>query len=513
MMSVSLLGIILVQTFWIQNAIETKKKQFADDVKFVMSKVSDELYKDEVINFTVQFMDFVKNKNYAKEADISKFVYEQVNTTTNETFRYASSAVSENQYYIGLNDFRINDSLLIASISSKNDVFKIKNATSNIELSNIDQSEKFTFYSSLKDVDKVAFEQIYKNKISSKPIYERLNPKIIKEMLQSEFESRNIAADFKFGVFINNYLTNVKSPFYKTDQANTFSTNLFDKLTDDSDITLKVTFPKKNTFILSSLTLMLGLSAFFTIAILIVFTFSVQQILKQKKISEVKTDFINNMTHEFKTPIATINLALDSIKNPSIHSDSSKLLHYIGLMKEENSRMHKQVENVLQISKLEKKQLDITKTTLSFKQAIDNAIKHTKLLLDSHGGKLTINNKIKKDKGYGNLFHLTNVFANIIENAIKYSDKAPTIHLDLFNNHKYFMVKITDQGIGMSKSAQKNVFNKFYREQRGNIHNVKGHGLGLSYVKEIVTIHGGFVYIESEKEKEVHLRFSFQYIN
>ena len=205
------------------------------------------------------------------------------------------------------------------------------------------------------------------------------------------------------------------------------------------------------------------------------------------------------MTHEFKTPIATINLAIDSIKNPKIINDTEKVIRYVNMIRDENKRMHKQVENVLRISKLEKNQLDISTEIIDIHEVIEDAINHVSLLIDDTNGTVNTHFQAITSEINGNEFHLTNVLVNILENGIKYTQGAPKIDVYTESANKFFIIKIKDEGIGMSKSVQKQVFDKFYREQKGNVHDVKGHGLGLAYVKEIVEKHHGTVFVESEK--------------
>ena len=169
------------------------------------------------------------------------------------------------------------------------------------------------------------------------------------------------------------------------------------------------------------------------------------------------------------------------------------------MIRDENKRMHSQVENVLRISRLEKNQLEISKETIDIHDTIEDAISHVSLLINDKKGKVRTHLEAITSEISGNEFHLTNVLVNILENAIKYTEGAPIIDVYTESTNKFFVVKIKDEGIGMSKNVQKNVFNKFYREQKGNIHDVKGHGLGLAYVKEIVEKHHGTVFVESEK--------------
>ena len=246
---------------------------------------------------------------------------------------------------------------------------------------------------------------------------------------------------------------------------------------------------------------MLILSIVFTSVIILAYSSALYQLIKQRQISQIKTDFINNMTHEFKTPIATINLALDSIKNPKILEDKDKVLRYLGMIREENKRMHAQVENVLRISKLEKNELNISKERVDLHELVEEAIMHVELIIEDRGGEITVNLNADKTSVLANDSHFTNVLVNILDNAIKYSPEAPKIIVTTEVVGNNILVHVKDHGSGMSKSAQKRVFEKFYREHTGDIHNVKGHGLGLAYVKRIIEDHQGHISVESEKDK------------
>ncbi len=207
------------------------------------------------------------------------------------------------------------------------------------------------------------------------------------------------------------------------------------------------------------------------------------------------------MTHEFKTPIATINLALDAIKNPKIIEDKEKVQRYLQMIKDENKRMHAQVENVLRISKLEKNELDISKEPTDVNEILENAIEHISLIVEDREGVINTHFNANRTTILLNEMHFTNVLVNILDNAIKYSPEAPIIDIYTENIKDFILIKIQDQGSGMSKIAQKRVFEKFYREHTGDLHNVKGHGLGLAYVKQIVDDHNGQIFVESEKGK------------
>jgi two-component system phosphate regulon sensor histidine kinase PhoR len=243
------------------------------------------------------------------------------------------------------------------------------------------------------------------------------------------------------------------------------------------------------------------LSLLFTLIIIITYSSALKQLITQKQISEIKTDFINNMTHEFKTPIATINLALDAIKNPKIIDDKEKVQKYLQMIKDENKRMHAQVENVLRISKLERNELEIKKEPHQINDFIEEAIDHVSLILEDRGGEVQTHFNATRNTVLLNDVHFTNVLVNILDNAMKYSMEKPVITISTENIKDFVVIKIQDNGIGMSKAAQKKVFEKFFREHTGDLHNFKGHGLGLAYVKQIVDDHNGQVFVESEKGK------------
>lgn len=235
--------------------------------------------------------------------------------------------------------------------------------------------------------------------------------------------------------------------------------------------------------------------------------------IKQKKNSEIKTDFINNMSHEFKTPIATINLALDSISNSKLITKPKVINNYVKMIREENSRMLEQVENILTISQLERNKNSLVMNTIKMHPIINTAINHIKLIISNKGGKTIKNLKASNDVFHGNKNHFINILINILDNAIKYSKESPEIKIETKNDDSHIFVIIKDKGIGMDSNTQRKIFDKFYREQSGNIHDVKGHGLGLSYVKKIVDLHKGEIKINSKKGKGSNFIISIPLIN
>ena len=203
------------------------------------------------------------------------------------------------------------------------------------------------------------------------------------------------------------------------------------------------------------------------------------------------------MTHEFKTPIATINLALSAIKNPKTIVNKEKVKKYLQMIYDENNRMHDQVENVLMISHLERNQLNIEKTKQDINEIIDLAISHVSLIVENKNGNIITEKDADNSMVIGNETHLINVIVNILDNAIKYNDNSPEIFIKTLNIGSRILIEIKDNGIGMSKAVQSKIFEKFYRKQTGDLHDVKGHGLGLAYVKKIIAFHNGNITVDS----------------
>ncbi len=501
-MSLSLIGIISIQAYYINDAVKNEKERFKFSVKGALSDVSETIENNESEKYFAKYLSLDKEKKVDEEA-VSQLLIYQKNDNTNETLIYTSSIVEEN--------YKLSSSLLdiglnIDSIGLKN---IIGNSSTEI-YSNFDLSEKDILKSpiskivrsgNLDDAQRLSFDKSFKAISKRTPVHQRVSEEEIQELLSDKLRKDDIDIDFEFAIYDNDLATKVSSDSFEYDERSTFSAPIFYDENNQSLYRLLINFPDDKKFILSSIIGMILLSVIFTSIIILAYSSALYQLLKQRKISEIKTDFINNMTHEFKTPIATINLALDAIKNPKVIDDKNKVVRYLTMIKEENKRMHAQVENVLRISKLEKNELNISKDRVKLHDLVDDAITHVKLIIENRQGYIKTFFEAEKSSVLANETHFTNVIVNILDNAIKYSPDAPKIEVYTENIGTNILLKIKDYGSGMSKAAAKKVFEKFYREHTGNIHNVKGHGLGLAYVKRIVDDHQGHVSVESEKEK------------
>ena len=223
--------------------------------------------------------------------------------------------------------------------------------------------------------------------------------------------------------------------------------------------------------------------------------------MRQKKLAEVKTDFINNMSHEFKTPLATISVATDSLANDKIATNPDKVKYYSELIKQENLRMKKQVENVLNMSKLERNEVELFLKEANVRELIKKTTESFNLIVQQRNGTLTQRFNATQYNFKIDEFHISNMLVNLLDNANKYSPEAPEIHVETRNEGNWYVIEISDKGMGMDTQNKTKIFEKFFREETGNIHNVKGQGLGLSYVKKIVELHKGQIIVDSHKGK------------
>ena len=264
---------------------------------------------------------------------------------------------------------------------------------------------------------------------------------------------------------------------------------------------LMLYFPKEKSFLLNQLWLMLFASATLIIIIIYSFSYTIFTIFKQKKLSEIKNDFVNNMTHEIKTPIATISLACEVLNDNGIEKSNELIANYINMIKHENKRLETLVEHILQTATMEKGQLVLWKEEIDLHLIIPQAVNNVGFHVMQKSGNITQNLNAKKSTIMADKVHITNLIYNLLDNANKYSPEKPKIVISTENSSTGIIIKVSDFGIGISKANQKKIFEKFSRISTGNLHNVKGFGLGLSYVKAIVDKHQGKISIESELKK------------
>jgi len=275
------------------------------------------------------------------------------------------------------------------------------------------------------------------------------------------------------------------------------------------DEVLAIVIPDFKKIVLGEMRTMIAGAIFFTLVIIAAFYVTVNALVRQKKLSEIKNDFINNMTHEFKTPLATISLAVDALRNEKVVQDRSKSEYFTGIIKEENKRMNKQVETILQASLLDRQEQQLNRKPLHAHEFIQEAMENFHLQLEGKGGRSELQLNAKNDLVFADEVHFMNIVTNLIDNAVKYSKENLCIRITTQSTPKNLIIRIEDNGIGMSKETQRRIFEKFYRAHTGNLHNVKGFGLGLSYVKTIVEAHEGKIRVDSTVGKGTTFTMEF----
>lgn len=496
----SLIGIIFVQGYWISESVATKREQFAFSAKRALASVAIKAQNRELEDYYYPLEKIIDSIEIPDDLTFDELFYIEEDPISNEMFLYRNGILTQ--------DFKVSAPVLESGLDSL-EVTRYYNRSSRqiIRKNTLDGNEvaiedRVQEFSRLLDFEKYNYSKLINDVVKKVPIHKRVSEEEIRRLMTLELVQRDMETDFEFAVFSGDLMTKVRSENFDIEEyAQLYKVPIFENSGGTNDYFLYATFPGEKKFVLSSILGMAGMSIIFTLIIVIAYSSALHQLNKQRQISQIKTDFINNMTHEFKTPIATINLALDAVKNPKIIDNKEKVAYYHKMIRDENKRMHAQVENVLRISKLEKNELDIRKEHYELNDIVEDSVNHIQLIVEDRNGYVEMHLNATESSILANESHLTNVIVNVLDNAVKYSPDEPKIDVTTETLGNFIFLKVKDQGDGMSKAAQRRIFEKFYREHTGNIHNVKGHGLGLAYAKQIVEDHQGEIYVESEKGK------------
>ena len=348
--------------------------------------------------------------------------------------------------------------------------------------------------------------------LSGESYFDKTQKDRLDKYVKQELAEQGIDLNFDYGVYsqenkgfiiLNGNYTVPSGIVEASESEASVEKSLYDShyeipLFNEIDESLKLYFPSKNSLLWADVFPQMISSIIFTSLVLFCFIYTIYVIFKQKKISEITNDFINNMTHEFKTPIATISLAADSINSPVIIKDESKIKRFINIIKQENKRMLNQVEKVLQIALLEKEDFDLKMTGVHINEVITLAAQNAELQVSGRNGTISTELKALPDLIEGDVTHISNIINNLLDNANKYSSESPNIKISTENKDNGIEIRVKDNGFGMSKETIKHIFDKFYRVHTGNRHDIKGFGLGLSYVKAMVNAHKGVIDVDSE---------------
>ncbi|MCK4664433.1 MAG: HAMP domain-containing histidine kinase [Bacteroidales bacterium] len=508
---ISLTGIISVQYYWIRNAIKVKEVQFDYNVKNALKNVVKKLETNETAFYIKQYYSSFSHNKVQKITTKDK---------KNDIFNKIIIDTSKNNIRININFNTDNGSRIFSNINIDTSVY-----SNNLKA-------RFWYYSSVDTTpNKInRKEQWYEQKSTAinniisqmmfefdnfgNPLERRLKLSSLDKVIYSELLNEGINTNFEYAVLSGNNIKTIpvsSNGFNLKSSNNIYKVKIFPNDIFTVSDYLLVQFPHKRTHILGSILLLLIGSLIFTIIILLTFGITIYIILKQKKVSEIKSDFINNMTHEFKTPIATISLAADSINNENIIQNKEKIQHLTGIIKKENKRMNTQVESVLQMALIDKQDFRFNLQNLDIHELIKKAVENISLQIEKREGLISVNLEATNHHMLIDETHFMNIVFNLLDNANKYSDKKPEITINTVSNENGIYISVTDKGIGMTKDNQRKIFDKFYRINSGNIHDVKGFGLGLCYIKAVLLALHGNISVKSELNKgstfEVFLPF------
>jgi two-component system phosphate regulon sensor histidine kinase PhoR len=338
------------------------------------------------------------------------------------------------------------------------------------------------------------------------PVDKRVNETVLDSLILHELDNRNITTEYEYAIFnpFKNKLMMERTGEYTsvlTKPEEVFQFELFPEEIHSNPDFLVLYFPNERQYLVGQMWNFLVISIILMLIIIVAFTYSIRTIFQQRRLSEMKSDFFNNMTHEFKTPVSTISLACEALMDKDIQKSEELISTYINMIGEENRRLGYMAEMILQSVALEKGELKLTKETVDIHEILGDVIKNIGIQVEIKDGSIVKDFNASEPVLEVDKVHMTNVFQNLLDNANKYTPVKPRIVVSTKNTDHGLIIWISDNGIGISKANQKKIFEKLYRVPAGNIHNFKGFGLGLSYVKSIVEKHGGTIRLESEPEK------------
>jgi two-component system, OmpR family, phosphate regulon sensor histidine kinase PhoR len=539
--AIAMIGLILIQYYWIKNAIGSRESNFERSVQEAMSKVIYQTEKIEIaerikgryksIGKGTSLFNTVDSINQLLFKEFDKMFTDSVinDSVINITKERISIEISQDKY--GQPVTKIDTSYIVYHKSQRDSsiIPDLEEGTSagaglltdeqrdgSVVNMNVDSlMQEFDKFLKRTFIVSDIFEDMF-NFTHFIPIEERVDVQRLDSMIQQELEAKGITIEYEFGIYsaLKKEMVYEKTGKYSEDLIKMGqSFQLFPSDFFSVPNYIFIFFPNRQEFLLKQMQQTLVLSFVLVTLIILIFTYVLISFVRQKRLSEERNDFINNMTHEFKTPISTISLACEAMRDPFIKKDDATRETYIDIINKENIRLSTMAEKILQTAMIDHGQLKMNKDIVDAKKVISAVIENITLQLEQRQGRvhaffLAINHTIAADK-----LHFTNIIFNLLDNAIKFTRNQPEIIVKTFKERNNLIIEVIDNGIGIPKNDQKKVFEKLYRVSSGNVHDVKGFGLGLSYVKAIVEVHKGTISLESEPGKGSTFKLTFKCID
>ncbi|MEN8155884.1 MAG: HAMP domain-containing sensor histidine kinase [Bacteroidota bacterium] len=503
-LSLAMIALIGVQAYWFKISIDAKEQQLGLVVSQVLTEISNELERDQTVITILEeiqppvvhhqskavwnfHIDARTNLAETESGDI----HPENEVLTHQSIKNRKVEIIDDSVLVILGeDEHLEDTILISAMNSDQVRMRLTESW--------EEQEIF--------VDKIVRQMM----VETKSIEERITASQIEKLLQKKLSEKGVNMPFEYAVYYEG-----KRPIYQSESFNEYEDNRYYRTSllpggvFNRPTLISIYFPLERRHFLKSMGIMGGGSALITLFVLTLFSLALFIIFKQKRLAEMKNDFVNNMTHELKTPISTISLASQMLRDKSIPAEQKNLEHISKIIQTESRQLGFQVERVLQMAIFDHGQLKLKQEEIDLHELIETVAQNFLLQADKRGGKLEFSPEAEEAVISGDTMHITNVISNLIENAMKYTKQTPVIGIATHNEPGNIVISVSDNGIGIRKEEQKRIFDKFYRVPTGNVHNVKGFGLGLSYVKLIVEQHHGTIKIKSEAGKgsrfDIHL--------
>ncbi len=518
--TIALVGLIGIQVYWINNALSLREEQFKKDISHVLLSTVNRVERLEAMNtfkYNQTTRNFInrlqkhispkKNKPVLQKSEQKDTIIEKdgqqfkISESHKESIDTANGVrIYENSFTANPKNTGTNQNLIYPELDNK---INTTDSSGNIQ-DDLTAFGNQLFSQREEIVENILNEMFHMHR--NQPVHKRITPRQLDSILKEELQIHGILTEYEFAVFdvYQNPLLfkNKNSKSYTKDLINEgYNIRLFQGDYFRPPTILSIYFPHQKRYLISSMWLMLLFSGLFILIIIGSFWYTISTIVQQKKLSEVKNDFINNMTHELKTPISTISLACEMLSDKGISSTDLQRSNYVGMIRDENKRLGTLVESVLTNAVIERGELKLKPQPIPVNYLIKDLIQSFELQVTRRGGTLEYLPTAVNDTIQGDQVHITNVIFNLLDNANKYCNDTPHLIIKTYNKENNLCIAVTDNGIGISRENLRKIFDKLYRVPSGNLHDVKGFGLGLAYVKAIIEKHNGQIAVESQPGK------------
>lgn len=501
--AIAIIALIVVQFFWINRAIEVQERQFDQLVDQSMKQIISKLEEYETVRYLEEELEKDEYKDPISSSNFS------TNPSADQRISYGLGGEEDSiLLFEDIEQFRASnqldllsgDTMVFIPGSSLYDINRSPSHSRSV-ISQTDLISKYE-HANMSNM-RVYVERVFNRMVRYDLSIESRLPRIMLDtVIQSEMNILSLNLPYEYAVKTADEKYSLESKgFNKDRQEKRYVGLLYPQDLITTPNFLELYFTGQKGYIFSSVRLLAAFSMVLILLLLIISFIAIYVIVRQKRLSEIKSDFVNNMTHELKTPISTISLASQMLGDPSIPDDSKNLEQISGLIREESKRLAIQVEKVLQMSIFDQGQMKLKHNHINIDELITKVVDTFHLQLKQNDAEAILNLNSQNKTIQGDEIHLTNVFYNLLDNALKYSIDKPIITITSKSSGNGLTIKINDNGIGMSNDNKKHIFEKFYRVPTGNVHNVKGFGLGLSYVKKIIDEHHGKIAVDSEIKK------------